>query len=61
MTKFEGVPLDLGLKVGWSGFRFRDAISLISETVQDTAYVTINHEKSYVGSIATKSVDLESL
>jgi len=26
MTKFEGSPIDLGLKLLWGGFRLRDAI-----------------------------------
>jgi len=44
MAKFEGDPLDLGLKLGWGGFQLPSR-RYISETVQDKTNFrpTINH------------------
>jgi len=62
MTKFEGgPPLDLGLKVGWGGFRLRDSVSRKRFEIE-LWWQLITNRKSYMGfRLQQKSMTLNDL
>ena len=61
ITKFEGSPLDRGLKLEWSGFWLRDAISR-KQCATELRWQLISNRKSYVSFLLQqKSMTLNDL